>query len=253
MNLLEKRQNLHRQHESISLHNKKLQEQLQSLEGQALLGRAWAMAAHEINNMLVPLSSFAQLAKQNPDDPSLVDKALTKAVDMGHKIQEILRQIPELAGTAKSEKIPCRVQDLIEQVFQAIGRDFSKDRIKITQLIDPDLKITVNPVGIRQVLMNLILNAREAMLTRGGRLTIRTGRFRDQIELVIEDTGCGIEPGKIDKLFEPFFTTKTGTRGTGLGLAICRDIVEKYGGKITAENASYTGSIFTVYLPLISD
>lgn len=253
MNLLEKRQSLHRQQEAISLQNKELQEQIQTLEGQALLGRAWAMVAHEINNLLSPLSTYAQLALQHRDDAQLVDKALGKAVDSGQKIQEILSQIPELAGKGKSEKVPCTVRSLVDQVFAALGRDFAKDGIKLTDQIDPDLTVCVNPVGIRQVLMNLILNAREAMLPRGGRLTLQARSLADGVEIEVTDTGCGIPADQVDRLFEPFFTTKTGEdglrKGNGIGLAYCRRVVEEHRGAIRVRSTPGQGTTFAILLP----
>lgn len=253
LNLLEKRQNLHRQSEAISLEKQELRDQIQSLQGQAVLGRAWAMAAHEINNLLSPLSSYAQLAMQHRDDPALVDKALKKAVDSGKKIEEILRQIPELAGRSKSEKITVTLDSLVQQVFSALGRDFSRDGIKVTQDVDPELTIYVNPVGLRQVLMNLILNAREAMLQRGGRLTIRSRRVDNAVEIDIADTGCGVPPDQLDKLFEPFFTTKTGDdgqrKGNGIGLAYCKQVIEDHNGRIGVRSVPQQGTTFTILLP----
>lgn len=253
MNLLEQRQNLHRQKEAISLQNQQLQDQVQSLEGQAVLGRAWAMAAHEINNLLAPLSTYAQLAMQHRDDAGLVSKALEKAVDSGQKIQEILSQIPQLAGQARSEKTACTVGSLVRQVFAAVGRDFAKDGIKVVEEIDPALTVCVNPVGLRQVLMNLILNAREAMLDRGGRLTLRARDLAEGVEIEIADTGCGIAADQLDKLFEPFFTTKTGEdgrrKGNGIGLAYCKQVVDEHGGSIRVRSVPGRGTAFTLLLP----
>lgn len=253
MNLLEKRQNLHRQKEAISLKNQELRDHIQGLEGQAVVGRAWAMAAHEINNLLAPLSTYAELALKNREDGPLVDKALRKAVDAGQKIQEILGQIPHLVGQGRSEKVSCSVESLVRQVFAALGRDFAKDGIKVREEIEPELSIRVNPVGIRQVLMNLILNARESMLPRGGTLTIRGRDLPEAVEIEIADTGCGIEPAQLERLFEPFFTTKTGRdgqrKGNGIGLAYCRQVIEDHNGCIRVQSVPQQGSVFTIVLP----
>ena len=101
-----------------------------------------------------------------------------------------------------------------------------------------------------QVFCNLIKNAVDAM-PDGGELTIKTRlESDDTVSIEFRDTGQGFPPEHSKMIFEPFFTTKGSGRGTGLGLAICEDIIEKYNGRITAQNAQTGGSIFTVYLPL---
>jgi signal transduction histidine kinase len=101
-----------------------------------------------------------------------------------------------------------------------------------------------------QVFCNLLKNAVEAM-PGGGKVTVSGDVSEENIAIIkFRDNGPGFEPANSEAIFEPFFTTKTGSKGTGLGLAISRDIIEKYGGKITAENAASGGSVFTVYLPL---
>jgi len=101
-----------------------------------------------------------------------------------------------------------------------------------------------------QVFCNLVKNALDAM-PNGGELRISTSLVADDtIMIELHDTGTGLPPGSMEAIFEPFFTTKEGSKGTGLGLAVCRDIVESYHGRITAQNAPDGGSIFSVYLPV---
>jgi two-component system, NtrC family, sensor kinase len=118
------------------------------------------------------------------------------------------------------------------------------------------LRVSCIPVQIQQVLMNLILNARDAMLRGGGVLRVSAAADFEHIDLVVSDTGCGITPENLKNIFRPFFTTKTGkdrpassSSGSGVGLAFCRRIVDAHGGEITVQSQTGQGSTFTVRLP----
>jgi signal transduction histidine kinase len=111
------------------------------------------------------------------------------------------------------------------------------------------------PAQIQQVLMNLILNARDAMLPRGGILTIKAQDTVDTVQIEVADTGCGIEPADLKKIFEPFFTTRTDksspseTIGSGFGLVFCKQIIDAHGGSIAVESEPARGSTFKITLP----
>lgn len=254
MNILEKRQCLHREAELVKRKNQELVQQLQQLEQLSLLGKAWAMVAHEINNILTPLTSFAQLALKDSDDRELVQKALEKAIKLGNQASEILLQVPVLAGQQKTQKVLYSVQTLIDEVFTTMARNFKKDGIQVQIEVLEGLQVHMDPVGIRQVLMNLILNAREAMITRGGgRLTIKAFTDNQKVKIQVSDTGCGMTPEQTELIFEPFFTTKTGQKGqrkgNGVGLAFCRRVLDNHGGNIQVESKLNEGTVFTIELP----
>lgn len=105
---------------------------------------------------------------------------------------------------------------------------------------------------IRQVILNLLTNARDAC-QNGGQLTISTEAFVEKIRISIGDSGCGIAPDDLDKIFKPFFSTKQEFSGTGLGLAVCHGIVQKHNGSISVDSELEKGSIFTITLPIQPD
>lgn len=253
MGVLEKRKSLHNQNLEVLRENQVLQNKIEQLEGFAVLGRAWAMAAHEINNLLVPVTSYAQLALQDPDDLKITQKAIHKALTLGERAGQILKQIPLLAGQADLKKEFVLLQDLIQEVFIAIGRDFKKDKIAVDLSIRSDLSIQVDCVSFRQVLMNLILNAREAMIPRGGKLRIEAIRKEEGVEISCSDTGSGIAPDAMNRIFEPLFTTKKGQNGqrngSGIGLSFCKRVLDNHAGKIHVQSAPNQGTTFTLWLP----
>jgi len=254
LNTIEKRQSLHRKIELVKRKNQELSEQIRQLEQLSLVGKAWAMVAHEINNLLTPLTNYAQLALQQSDDSELVQKALKKAFRLGNQAAEILQQVPVLAGQKEVKKIRYKIRQLVEDAFSTIARDFQKDGIRVIKDIPEGLSIPMDPVGMRQVLINLILNARESMLTnRGGRLTVRANPYLEGVQIHISDTGCGIPPDQTKDIFKPFFTTKDGKdgrrKGHGVGLAFCKHVIESHGGTIQVQSEPGHGTIFTLWLP----
>jgi signal transduction histidine kinase len=160
-----------------------------------------------------------------------------------------------LVGGKYQERITARLCDLIEEVFTCLCRDFTKDGITVELHIPDDLTVHVVPVQIQQVFMNLILNARDAMLPHGGVLTLRAEGQNDTVEINVSDTGDGIDPEDLQNIFERFFSTKKeGTpaaeySGAGLGLAFCKMVVDGHGGNISVKSEPGHGSTFKMILP----
>jgi signal transduction histidine kinase len=136
-----------------------------------------------------------------------------------------------------------------------LARDPQKDGIALRVQVQGDLRVHGDGVQLEQVLLNLLINARQAMLGKGGSLTVKASAVeQNEIRLQVIDTGPGIPEHLISKIFQPFFTTKGTTqkdesRGTGLGLAICKDIIERHKGRITVESQVGQGTTFSIYLP----
>jgi len=235
--------------------NDGLKSQIAQLQNLANIGTISYMIAHEINNLLTPLKSYASLALGNPEDRALVEKALQKMVQNCQRASEIMTSMLALASGRMDEKKNARLVTLIEEVFTCLCRDFTKDGITVNIQVPEDLTVRAVPVQIQQVLMNLILNARDAMLPRGGVLTIRAQEDIDAVQIEVADTGEGIEPENLRNTFEPFFTTKvgrdslSGRSGAGLGLAFCKKIIDAHGGRICIESRVGEGSIFKMTLP----
>jgi signal transduction histidine kinase len=161
-----------------------------------------------------------------------------------------------MANGQKQQRETVSAKALVEEVFTCLCRDFNKDRIRVEIQVDEALQMTCIPVQIEQVLMNLILNARDAMLPGGGTLRVSAAADEEHLNLIVSDTGTGITPENLKNIFRPFFTTKTGTNrpagstsGSGVGLAFCRRIVDAHGGEIAVQSQIGQGSTFTVRLP----
>jgi len=251
----EKRLSLHRRLTRRQEQNDALRRRIEQLQPLANIGTAAFMIAHEINNLLTPVSSYAALALSNPDDRALSAKALQKAVGNCDRTAKIMESMLALANGEKQERAETRLAGLIDEIFICLGRDFSKDGITVQIQVPKQLTIWAVPVQIQHVLMNLILNAREAMLASGGVLTIKAVDAPDTICIEVRDTGCGIEPGDLDDVFKSFFTTKTTAdsppqrQGCGLGLAFCRQVVDAHNGLISVESKPKVGTTFTITLP----
>lgn len=213
------------------------------------------MIGHEINNLLTPISSYAALALSNPQDKALAEKALTKAMRNCERASKVMESILSLANGQKQEKQSCNIAAMIEEVFNCLCRNFTKDGITVNIAISKEMTIEAVPVQMQQVLMNLILNARDAMLPGGGILSIKAADNSESIILEVSDTGCGIKPENVAKIFEPFFSTKKDGKassqggGSGLGLTFCKRIVDEHGGVISVESEIAQGSKFRITLP----
>jgi signal transduction histidine kinase len=253
--LIEKRKSLGKQVDLQRQENKELKAKLIELQAMANLGKISALVAHEINNILMPLGNYAQVALANPQDRELTEKALRKTVANSARASEILESIMGMINGEAAEMKECRLIELVNEVFSCIGRDFEKDAIMLKLDIPEDLTINAVPVQIQQVIMNLILNAREAMTPGGGILFIKAMKQNNDIVFSVADSGSGISSENLDKVFKPFFTTKTpnstaGRAGAGLGLAFCAEIVEAHNGSISVQSQPQKGTEFTITLPL---
>ena len=238
-----------------------LRDQLTESQRLATIGTIAAVIAHEFNNLLTPIVSYSQFALQSAEgetpDMELIKKALTKSYQSSSKAG---RMCASMLGLARGESSfgQVSVQKLIDETLLVLARDPKKDGITLRVQVQGELFVNGDPVQLEQVLLNLLINARQAMLGKGGSITIKgqpteTGEARVQVI----DTGPGIPEKLLPKIFQPFFTTK-GTarkgeaRGTGLGLAICKEIVEHHNGRIEVESEVGKGTTFSVYLPATS-
>jgi signal transduction histidine kinase len=257
--ITDKRIALHKRLAEQEEENSVLKSQAAQLQTLANIGTISYMIAHEINNLLTPLKSYASLALGNPEDEALAEKALQTAVQNCERASEIMRSMLALASGKTDEKKNAGLPGLIDEVFACLCRDFRKDGIVVNIEVASDLTVWAAPVQLQQVLMNLILNARDAMLPRGGVLTIRARETEGAVEIQVADTGEGIEPADLPHIFESFFTTKRpegrGTRdeerelGCGLGLAFCKKVIDAHDGCISVESQPGQGSKFRVTLP----
>ncbi len=253
--IIEKRVSLHKRLANQQQETEALQSQIAQLQALANIGTITHMIAHEMNNLLTPVGNYATLAMKSPDDKTLVEKALVKTAQSCERATKIMESMLAMADGKMQEKKNARLIALVEEIFTCHCRDFAKDGITVNIQVPEDLTVWAVPVQIQQVLMNLILNARDAMLPRGGILNIKATENSDAVQIEITDTGCGIEPGDMKNIFESFFTTKTDRisasrcSGSGLGLAFCKKMIDAHGGCISVESQPDKGSTFTITLP----
>ena len=253
--IIEKRLSLHKSLANKLRQNEQLESQVAQLQALANVGYATYMIAHEINNLLTPMGSYADLALNNPDDRPLTVKALQKAARNCERASKIMESILAVANGQTQKKETANLTKLIEEVFTCLCRDFKKDRITVNIDIPKELTVHAIIVQFQQVLMNLVLNARDAMLPHGGVLTIRAGQTIDVVQIEIADTGSGIEPADLKRIFEPFFTNKADKKspsqhsGSGLGLAFCKKIIDAHDGSISVKSEPDRGTTFKIKLP----
>lgn len=253
--VIERRVSLHKQLQERQQENAALKLQIGQLQALANIGTATCMIAHEINNLLTPSANYAVLALKNLDDKALTEKALQSAMRNCERASEIMGSILAMVNGETEEEKEILLITLVEEIFRCLCRDFAKDGITVKTQIPEDLKIWAVPVQIQQVLMNLILNAHEAMQDGGGVLTIEAQTSADAVEIEVRDTGRGIAADDLENIFEPFFTIKGNEeseprhRGSGLGLAFCREVVSAHGGRISVESEPAKGTSFKVILP----
>jgi two-component system NtrC family sensor kinase len=248
--IIAKRKTMHRQLSQQQQRNNQLEAQTLQLESLANLGSAMAMIAHEINNLLTPLSNYAELALQNPEDRLLAERSLRKTAANCRHAGKVMESILAMANTTSIEKVDTPLLPLIKGVFDCLCRDFSKDCITVEIKVPDDLRVRAVPVQLQQALMNLILNAHEAMLPKGGKVTIEAQDGDAHVVIRIKDTGCGMEQAEIDKVFNSFYSTKRKSGGNGLGLALCKKVIDAHNGTITVDSLPNHGTTFTIHLPL---
>ena len=232
-----------------------LRDQLYRSQRLAAVGTMTAMVAHEFNNILTPIISYAQLARTNP---ALADKAIARAADGGRRATDICNAILGLVrqqATAASTAI--NLSEVVQETLRAMAREPRKDGIELELSVPPELTVTARKVELQQVLLNLLMNARHAVLQKPQprRIEIAAEKGSSCLLLHIKDTGVGIAQDNLDKIFNPFFTTKTSesddSQGHGLGLTICRQIIENLGGSISVESVVGQGTTFILRLPTL--
>jgi signal transduction histidine kinase len=239
----------------LESHLGKLEDQLIRSQRLAAMGTMASMIAHEFNNILTPIVSYAQYALKRNDDVELMQKALTKSFEGGKEAAEVCQQLLSFSR-GESEENVADIADVVQTTLKCLVRNPAKDNIELQLNLTDDLVAAIEPCLLQQVLYNLLLNARDAMLGKRGRLKISTLLNEDnEIQIEVSDNGPGIEAGILARIFDPFFTTKNKADntqgGSGLGLAVSKQILNKAGGSISVKSESATGTIFTITLPLV--
>ena len=229
----------------------KLQDQLRHADRLATIGMLAAGVAHELNEPLGNILGFAQLAKKLPEVSEQVRQDLAKIEQASLYAREIIQKLLFFARQQPLKKDRVNLNQLVENGLSFLEARCTKEDINLVRKLNSQVPdIMADPSQIHQTLVNLVVNAIQAM-PEGGRLTVRTDASEDNVILKVEDTGTGMDEELIENIFMPFFTTKE--MGTGLGLPVVHGIVTAHGGTIKVDSKVNFGSRFVVQLPIKSD
>ncbi len=228
-------------------------EQLVQADKLAAIGQMSASVAHELNNPLQAIQGCLDLAETYLSDPTKQQQYLGMAKVEVERLATIVKRMLDYYRPAKGTRERVDIGALVSDVLALGAKRLSHGKVNVKQESDPDLpRVHVVSNQIKQVFLNIILNAVEAM-PNGGQLTIRTRTTEDSegvqwLTVSFQDTGVGIRPEETTKIFEPFYTTRA--TGTGLGLAVSHNIITHHQGRLTVESTVGQGSTFTVWLPM---
>jgi signal transduction histidine kinase len=249
--LAEERGRLAAKVEELTKANRALAEARESLlrsEKLATVGRLASGVAHEVGNPLGAVSGYLGIARDRLRDGRVgeLDDYLGRIDAELRRIDRTVRDLLDFARPAKPSLTPIDLASAIDASLRVARVQTRFKGVEVELDLPPELpKVLADEHTLAQVLVNLFLNAGDALGGRGGvRVTARAGP--DQVVARMEDNGPGIAPADLPRVFDPFFTTKEPGQGTGLGLAICHRIMESYGGEIAAGNAPGGGAVFTL-------
>lgn len=246
--------------------HKRIEEELRQAQKMEAVGRMASGLAHDFNNLLMVINGFtARLLSKYGQDPNLshlqvIGDAGARAAALTKKLLAFSRQQPIQLTAIDLNHI---IQNLHNLLTKSVG-----EHVRLTLSLDPQIrKISIDPVQIEQVILNLVMNARDAM-PKGGELQIKTSsaeldevfvaqhpgsRIGRYVAMSVDDTGCGMDEATQEHIFDPFFTTKSMGQGTGLGLTTVYGIVKQHHGYITVHSVVGQGAKFRIYFPELSD
>ena len=214
------------------------------------VGELTASIVHEVNQPLAAIATNGEAALRflHRAEPDLqeVHEAITGMIGDSRRASDVIQRVRALCRKSDLQLAPLDVDELIDDSLLLMQREIRDHRVSLRQDLAPNLpRVLGDRVQLQQVIINLVLNAMEAMASVTDRprdLTIRSCQDGDHVLVAIQDSGTGIDPDRIDRLFGSFYTTKPG--GLGMGLSICRSIIEAHGGKLWASSNAGPGATF---------
>lgn len=231
------------------------QQQLGRMQRLAAMGELLGTTTHEFNNVLTTIINYARLGLRHSDDETR-EKAFNKILAASQRAAKITGSVLGMSRRKTEKFEPTDLAGVVEEALVLLEREMNKYHVAVEKYFRPAPQVRINPGQIQQVLLNLLVNARQAM-PNGGRVVLKIEPDADgeTVNLTVRDTGSGIEQEKLRRIFEPYFTTKSGPDasgkgGAGLGLATCREIIEAHQGRIRVESTPGRGTAFTLKLPL---
>lgn len=226
---------------------RELDRQMFQMENMATLGELAMGVAHEIGNPLAGMKAVAQSLQYEDDLPADAREALRRLEAEIDRLGDFLRGFHGFAAPQRAHPVPCRLHDIVQDILFWIRKEAVSHDVALGLSIDEHLSVRADPNQIKQVLLNLVVNAIHAM-PLGGTLRIAATHDSDLgVRIEVTDTGGGIAAEVLPKIFDPFFTTRE--TGSGLGLAVVKKIVSEHGGRIEVQSQPGHGSCFTLHWP----
>jgi len=235
------------------------QRQIYQSQKLAAVGQLAAGVAHEINNPLTGVLSYSSFLLKRAEDKPEFKEDLEVIVRETKRCREIVKGLLDFARQSPPEKHACDLTEIVERAVRIVLTQLAVHQVDVEKNLRPGLpEIRADANQLQQVIVNLLLNANDAIGDGGGRIALATNVVThagagetqaSEIELRVSDTGCGIPAANLQRVFDPFFSTK-GPKGTGLGLAVAWGIIEKHNGRIEVESEVGKGTTFRVLLPI---
>ena len=241
----------------------RLEKQLRHTQKMEAIGTLAGGIAHDFNNVLTPIMGYSEIVRLKMRQEGAADQVISEYIDeilkAARRAKSLVEQILTFSRSHEKKELLQHIHPIVKEVMKLM-RVTLPATIQIKEEIDEHCGlVSVDPVQIHQVLINLCTNSAHAMAGRRGTLTVRLAKDgrdedgREWVELSVADTGCGIEAAMLDRIFEPYFTTKEKSRGTGMGLAMVHGIITRQGGRITVDSQIGVGTVFRVLLPISRD
>lgn len=238
----------------------KLEKQLRHTQKMEAIGTLAGGIAHDFNNVLTPIMGYSEIIRLKMRQDGIYDSTildyLEEILRAAKRAKNLVEQILTFSRSIEQKESLQYLHPIVKEVMKLM-RVTLPSTITIKEAIDTQCgMVSVDPVQIHQILINLCTNSAHAMAGRHGSLTVTLAKAeksfdeRDWLCLAVADTGCGIEQAMLDRIFEPYFTTKEKSRGTGMGLAMVHGIISQQGGRVEVESEVEVGTTFRVYLPV---
>ncbi len=227
----------------------RLEERLRQAARMETVGRFAAGVAHDMNNLLTPILSYAELAQTTLEPGRQEREWLTEVVRVGGRARDLVQQVLAYGRAAAPRREPLELAPLIEDVLRTFEGGAPAE-LAIERDLAADVSVVGDAIQLQQVALNLLTNAAQAISPRDGRIVVRLTTGDQVARLSVEDSGPGMDEATRARVFEPFFTTRPQGVGTGLGLAIVQGIVAAHGGQVHVKSAPGQGTTFEVLLPL---
>ncbi len=234
---------------------RRMERQLQQADRLASLGQTAAGVAHELNTPLGVILGYSQLLLRSYRDDEAAAKDLQVIEKQTKNCKRIVEDLLKFARDSETSKSAVDLRTCFDEVISLLGHQFGKEGVSVETRFAPDLpEILADGEKLKQVLVNLLVNARQA-ISGSGNILVKAAYepSNREIRVSVSDTGCGISPKVLDRIFDPFFTTKPVGEGTGLGLSVSYGIIQDHGGKIEVQSEEGVGTTFTLILPMVEE